>query len=104
MIRHCVFVKYRAVVDGDQRRSIAAALEALTPKIAGMRGVLSGQSVSPEGLGKGFDDGFIIDFEDAAARDAYLVHPDHQAAGGRIVAAAEDGVNGVFVFDFELPG
>ncbi|HVX80463.1 MAG TPA: Dabb family protein, partial [Devosiaceae bacterium] len=43
-------------------------------------------------------------FDTAAARDAYLVHPDHQAVGARIVAAAEGGPAGILVFDFELPG
>jgi len=104
MIRHCVFVRYRADVSRAERAALVAELEALVPKIAGMHKVLWGRNVSPEGLGKGFDDGFVIDFDDAAARDAYLVHPDHQAAGGRIGAAAEGGAAGVLVFDFEVAG
>jgi hypothetical protein len=35
---------------------------------------------------------------------AYLVHPAHEKAGGRIVAAAEGGIDGVFVYDFEIAG
>ena len=34
-----------------------------------------------------------------AMRDAYLADPVHQAIGARIVAAAEGGIDGVFVFD-----
>jgi hypothetical protein len=67
-----------------------------------MLGFAAGRNVSPEGLGKGFDEGFLIDFADAAARDAYLDHPDHKALGARIVGAAEGGADGLFVFDFEV--
>jgi hypothetical protein len=72
--------------------------------VPGYLSVNIGPNVSPEGLGRGYTDGFVIDFTDAAARDAYLVHPAHEKAGGRIVAAAEGGVDGVFVYDFEMAG
>lgn len=104
MIRHCVFVKYQPSVTVAERQALVDALHALEPKIDGMGAVLASRNVSPEGLGKGFDDGFVIEFDTAAARDAYLVHPDHQAVGARIVAAAEGGPAGILVFDFELPG
>ena len=58
--------------------------------------------MSPEGLGKGFNDGFIMDLADAAARDGYLVDPAHQAAGTRLVAALEGGTDGLIVFDLEV--
>jgi len=103
MIRHCVFVRYRADFDRAARKQILADLAGLKVKLRGMRGVDGGPNVSPEGLGKGFDDGFVIDFDDAGARDAYLVHPDHQAIGGRIAAAAVDGPEGILVVDLDLP-
>ena len=104
MIRHCVFVRYRGDFDRPARQQILADLARLTMHLRGMRRVEGGPNVSPEGLGKGFDDGFIVDFDDAAARDAYLVHPEHRAIGARIVAAAEGGADGIFVFDMEMPG
>ena len=67
-----------------------------------MRRVHAGPNVNPEGRGKGYDEGLLIDFDDAAARDAYLVHPDHQKIGARLVAAASGGTDGLFVFDFDL--
>jgi hypothetical protein len=36
-------------------------------------------------------------------RDAYLIHPAHQAIGARIVAETEGGAEGVFVFDVVVP-
>lgn len=103
MIRHCVFVKFDLDFGRAQRDAIYAGLEALRAKLPGMRRVHAGNNVSPEGLAKGFDEGFFVDFDNAAVRDAYLVHPDHQALGGRIVAAAQGGTAGIIVFDFDLP-
>ena len=103
MIRHCVFVKFKAAVDRAERNALYADLAALSSKVHGMLSLIAGQNVNPEGLGQGFGEGFIIDFDNVAARDAYLIHPDHQAIGARIVAATEGGVNGLFVFDFDVP-
>ncbi|MEO8883456.1 MAG: Dabb family protein [Devosia sp.] len=103
MIRHCVFVKFDLDFGRAQRDTIYSGLDALRAKIPGMRRVHAGENVSPEGLGKGFDECFFVDFDNAAVRDAYLVHPDHQALGGRLVAAAQGGTAGIIVFDFDLP-
>nr|WP_287285619.1 hypothetical protein [Mesorhizobium sp.] len=43
-----------------------------------------------------------MDFRDAAARDAYLVHEAHSRAGARLVAALEGGTDGLMVFDLEI--
>ncbi|OLP62469.1 stress responsive protein [Xaviernesmea oryzae] len=104
MIRHCVFIRYRPTISSAEKASIHADITALMPKIEGMLAVHIGANVSPEtGMDKGFADGFIVDFADAAARDRYLVDEGHQAAGSRIVAAA-GGVDGVFVYDLEIAG
>ncbi|MDE2445926.1 MAG: Dabb family protein, partial [Alphaproteobacteria bacterium] len=46
--------------------------------------------------------GFTVDFVDAAARDTYLPHPAHQKLGAMIVAAAQGGVDGITVVDWEV--
>ena len=102
MIRHCVLAKFRSEVRDAEKQSIFAALDALRDVVDGIEAAHFGRNVSPEGLGKGFDDGFTIDFRDAAARDAYLVHPAHQEAGARLVAAVDDGIDGLVVFDLDL--
>lgn len=102
MIRHCVFVKFRADVPADERKAIYGDLAALVGQIDGLLSADFGPNVSPEGLGRGFDDGFIMDLADEAARDRYLVHPAHQAAGSRLVAALDGGVDGLVVFDLKL--
>lgn len=102
MIRHCVFLRFRADVPQAEGDGIEADLRALQPLVDGFLAMSFGPNVSPEGLGQGFDHGFTMDFRDAAARDAYLVHPAHQAVGKRVVAALEGGVQGLVVFDLEL--
>jgi hypothetical protein len=103
MIRHCVFIRFRADVAQSEKDGIWADIRALKAVIPGFLEAYIKPNSSPEtGLDKGHSEGFILDFTDAAARDAYLVHPDHKAAGGRIVAAAEGGIDGIFVYDLAL--
>ena len=68
--------------------------------MTGWLGFVAGANATPEvGMDKGYNGGFIIDFADEAARDAYLIHPEHQKAGAGIVGAAVNGVAGIMVFD-----
>ena len=102
MIRHCVFAKFRADVSDAQREAIFGELRALQHKLDGVIAMGFSANVSPEGHNKGFGHGFTMDFVDAAARDAYLVHPDHKAAGAKFVAALEGGREGLLVVDLDL--
>jgi hypothetical protein len=102
MIRHVVLFKFRSGVSADERAEIYAGLNALVGQIEGLLSAAFGPNISPEGLGQGFNDGFIMDFVDAAARDRYLPHPAHQAAGAKLVAALEGGVQGLVVFDMKV--
>ncbi len=102
MIRHCVWVKFRPEITAEARQAIYDELAALGAVVDGIQKSDFGSNVSPEGMGRGYADGFIMDFSDAATRDAYLIHPAHQAAGGRLVAACEGGRDGILVFDIEI--
>jgi hypothetical protein len=102
MIRHVVLLKPAA---GASPASVQAALDgvaALQGVVPGILAVHSGPNTSPEGLGRGYTKGFVVDFADAAARDAYLPHPAHQKAGAALVAVAEGGIEGILVFDLEM--
>jgi hypothetical protein len=50
----------------------------LSESIDGIEDYVSGANMSPEGLNQGFTHGFVMTFKDAAARDAYLPHPEHE--------------------------
>lgn len=99
MIRHTVFCRFRSDADVN---AVFTAIKDLQEKIPGILDVTCGADNSPEGLQKGFTHAFSVDFEDAAARDAYLPHPDHQIVGRMVVAAADGGIEGLAVIDWEV--
>ena len=102
MIRHIVLIRFRDDVSEEHRQQIYAELHGLVGKIDGLLNATFGPNVSPEGLSKGFRDGFVMDLRDGDARDRYLAHPLHQAAGAKLVAACEGGLEGVLPFDLEI--
>ena len=102
MIRHLVLLRFRADVARETRDGLMRDLAAVVAAIPGCGRFRSVRNVSVEGpLTQGYEDGFELIFEDAAARAAYLEDPAHQAVGARLVAETEGGVAGVLVFDSE---
>ncbi len=100
MLKHIVLLRLKSGVTEEQSTALLDALIDLKDQgsIPGILNVTGGYNNSPEGKSHGYDFGFVMWFEDAAARDRYLPHPDHQALGRQHVAPiAED----VMVFDFE---
>ena len=104
MIRHIVFVKFPADARPETIEGVFRALDDLRALLPGMLNFKGGANVSPEGLARGFTHACVADFVDTAARDAYLAHPAHQAAGARLVAAAEGGIDGLIVIDIDIGG
>lgn len=102
MIRHCVFLNFKDDITDEHKQKLYAQLAALKDIIPGQIADHYGPSASPEGMEHGFTDGFIMDFKDAEARDAYLVHEEHKNAGAALVAACKDGASGILVFDLEI--
>jgi hypothetical protein len=101
MIQHIVLVRFRPEVSANSKAAIFADLAGLKRRLPGMTGFVAGPNVSPEGLGKGYLDGFVCTFDSASARDGYLVDEEHQRIGARLVAAADGGTDGLIVFDIE---
>jgi hypothetical protein len=104
MIRHIVFVKFPADARTETIDAIFRQLDDLRSVLPGMLSFKGGANVSPEGLSRGFAHAFVADFVDVAARDAYLIHPAHKAAGAKLVAAADGGRDGLIVVDIDLGG
>ena len=103
MIRHIVALRFKAGTSAAEKDVLYRALEDLGQHIDGILGFRSFQNVSVElPVVRGFSDLFWFDFRDLAVRDAYLIHPAHQAVGARLVAAMEGGADGIFVFDVEV--
>ncbi|MEO0654674.1 MAG: Dabb family protein [Pseudomonadota bacterium] len=100
MIRHIVLCRFAETTPEAEIAAIWEALAALQGVVPGSVEMRFGADVSVEGLARGVTHAFTVDFEDAAARDGYLAHPAHRAAGQRLVAALEGGVEGLVVVDF----
>ena len=100
MIRHIVLIRFRPEVTEAQITEIFAAL----PPLAARTGVLQhafGRSKSPEQIERGYMHGFTLDFTDWDALAVYAADAEHRAFGGRLVAHAEGGIDGILVFDLE---
>lgn len=102
IVRHCVLVRFAPGTPPAEIAAVLAELGELKEKIPGILAFTAGGNVSPEGLARGYTHAFVVDFADRAARDRYLADPAHAAAGARLVRAAEGGLDGLLVLDFEL--
>ena len=101
MITHLVLLKVRSDVSADRTRAVFEAIGGLRAKIDGITGYSWGPYSSPEGLNRGFTHGFSMTFTDAAARDAYLPHPEHELVKEQVLAILDGGLDGVLAFDYE---
>ena len=72
-------------------------LRRLAKVIPGITNFTGGTNNSPEGLADGLTHGFVMTFEDAAARDAYLPHPEHEKFKSFVLPHIEK----VVVFDYD---
>lgn len=78
MLRHIVLFGFTPVTTTVEIAEITqrfAALEVL-PEVDAFE---YGPNTSPEGLNGGLTHCFVLTFASDAARDAYLIHPDHVA-------------------------
>jgi hypothetical protein len=80
-VEHIVLLKWKDEVTPAQEADVGAKLVALKDKIPGVVSITFGHQSSPEAAtkGHGFDAALTVIFATAAARDAYLPNPEHQA-------------------------
>ena len=95
-IYHLVLVKF-ATPKAHRMADLMAALENLRKLMPGFLSITGGAYSSPEGLNQGYTHGFVMTFADAAARNHYLTHPEHE----KLKAAFLPDLEGVVAFDFE---
>ena len=91
-LKHFVSFRLAPTAPSDEVVARLLALDSLPC----VRTVEFGTNVSPEGRSRGHTHGFLITFDGAAGRDAYLTDPEHVAFGEYAGAYVED----VHVFDF----
>ncbi len=97
MIEHIVLLKLKDGVTEEQTQKMMDGLEELKKAVPGMLEVSGGYNNSPEDKSGGFTYGFIVRFKDAASRDGYVPHPEHQKLAKTLVRPL---VDDVLVFDY----
>ena len=97
-VRHIVIFKYKPDATPEQIKQVTDAFRDLQKKIPGITAFEDGVNNSPEKRNLGFTHVYMLTFEDAAARDAYLPHPEHARFGqllGKLGVVAD-----AFVVDY----
>ena len=102
MIRHIVLVKFQPEVTEEQISAIFSELHDIKAKLPGVLSITAGRSESPEQIERGYMHGFVVDFTDWDTLQAYQDHPDHKVLGGKLVANAIGGIDGILVFDLPI--
>ena len=97
-VRHVVVFRYKPDASPEKIRQITEAFAALKDQIPGVLAFEHGVNNSPEKLNQGFTHVYQLTFTNAAARDAYLVHPAHKAFGAMLGASGV--FDGAFVVDY----
>ena len=97
-VKHVVLLKFKDGTPEERTNKYFDDLLDLSESISGIDDYVSGTNNSPEQRSQGLTHGFIMTFTDAAARDAYVVHADHE----NFKASVADIVENVIVFDFEV--
>jgi hypothetical protein len=96
-IQHMVLLKFKPGVSDEVVADVFAQVANLQEIIPGILHFGGGPYASDEGLNQGYDHGFLITFVDAAARDNYLVHPEHEKVKQTILRQVDSAI----AFDFE---
>ncbi len=100
LIHHIVLLKLTPDCSLQQIEEMDQALAALCGKVEGLLSYHSGPNVSPEAMHQGYNFGFVMTFPDAAARDHYLPHPDHEKVKAMIGKLLAPDPDSVLVYDF----
>ncbi len=80
-VRHVVLFKFKEGTTAEQQKMVEDAFRALPAKIPEVVEFEWGTNISPENFAQGFTHCFLVTFNDAKSRDAYLPHPAHKAFG-----------------------
>lgn len=102
MIRHIVFIRFKPEMTDAMIAALFDELYPIKDKLPGVLSITSGKSESPEQMERGYMHGFVVDFVDWDALQAYQDHPDHKILGGKLVANAVAGIDDILVFDLPV--
>jgi len=96
-VQHMVLLKFKPTAAENVPTRFFAALLELKRIMPQMSYFAGGPYSSQEGLHQGYTHGFLMTFDNAAARDHYLTHPEHEKVKNEVLPF----VDAVVAFDFE---
>jgi len=102
MIRHIVLLRFRPELPQAVIADLFTELHQIKAQLPGILAITAGRSESPEQMERGYMHGFVADFVDWDALQAYQDHPDHQHLGAKLVAASVGGKDGILCFDLAV--
>ena len=97
-VKHVALVKFKSSASSALVDELWKEIKSLPSRVPGITDFADGLNNSLEGLNQGLTHGFVMTFIDAAARNAYLPHPEHERVKAKILPHIES----VVVFDFEI--
>lgn len=96
VLRHAVFFSFKDTSSAEDIQGVVDAFVALPEKIKEITDFQWGTNNSPEEHDDGFTHCFLLTFDDATGRKAYLPHPAHKEFGDVLRPHMDD----VFVIDY----
>ncbi|MDR3491317.1 MAG: Dabb family protein [Gammaproteobacteria bacterium] len=100
MIRHTILFKLKAAVPKREIERVFTDILSLTGKLEGVTAITGGTCHFHEVGEHNFSHGFSIDFDNKAARDAFVNDPITWPVKEHLISIAEGGNAGIIGFDF----
>lgn len=88
-LKHLALAKFKPGTAAQTIQEFFEAIGKLRDVLPGILDYSWGANNSIEGLDQGFTHAFVMTFQDAAAREAYLHHPAHEKARDGILPSVE---------------
>ena len=79
MIRHVLFIRFKAAAAATAIDAVKRAFLSMPKQVAGVDAVEWGENDSPEGKNRSFSHCVLMTFADETARQRYLPHPAHES-------------------------
>ena len=95
-VKHIALFSFKTGTDGQIVQRACDDLARLAQVLPGITDFSLGVNDSPEGLADGLTHGFVMTFQNGAARDNYLPHPEHDKFKAFVLPHLEK----VVVFDY----
>ncbi len=81
LLRHVILFKFKEGTTPEQIKEVEDAFASLPDKISEIKCFEGGVNVSPDKRNEGFTHCFVLTFDSAADRDAYLANPEFKKFG-----------------------